>query len=106
MPGFSISLTNLSNISSETRVPFGKLLDLIDAPHNSVSWPATSGVYPLPDGMKGRKREEQFIEVEREEKQQAPEGPKISGEPHFSHMPRTTVTRRQSGRADDQSMRA
>lgn len=81
MPGFSISLTNLSNISGETGVPVDRLLSLIDAPHNSSAWPATSSIHPLPENLKGRKREDQFIEVEKEEKGKAetPTGPKIQG---------------------------
>jgi hypothetical protein len=68
MPGFSISLTNLSNISSACSIPTSTLLELIDAPHNSPSWPATSTIYPVPSGLAGKTREERFTEVAKEEK--------------------------------------
>ncbi|WVQ95651.1 dihydroxyacetone kinase [Kwoniella sp. CBS 9459] len=67
MPGISLSLLNLNNVAADC--PFvntDRLLELLDAPHNSVAWPATSQIYPLPEGLRGRKREEQFTEVEEE----------------------------------------
>lgn len=76
MPGFSISLTNLTNISEDTGTPTERLLQLIDAPHRSSAWPQTSSIYPLPSKFQ-RKREEQFTEVEKEEKKVVKSGPKI-----------------------------
>jgi len=81
MPGFSISLTNLSNISKSTSVSVERLLELIDAPHNSVAWPATSRIYPVPEALAKRKRAEYFTEVEKEEKKAPIQGPKILVEP-------------------------
>lgn len=81
MPGFSISLTNLSNISESTSVSVERLLELIDAPHNSVAWPATSRIYPVPEALAKRKRAEYFTEVEKEEKKAPIQGPKILVEP-------------------------
>ncbi|WVF68211.1 dihydroxyacetone kinase [Kwoniella sp. CBS 6097] len=67
MPGISLSLLNLNNVSADCPfVTTDRLLELLDAPHNSVAWPATNQIYPLPEGLKGRKREEQFTEVEEE----------------------------------------
>jgi len=68
MPGFSISLTNLTNISQATSLPTSALLEMVDAPHNSPSWPATSTIYPVPPNLAGKKREDRFTEVEKEEK--------------------------------------
>ncbi|KAK1923124.1 Dak1 domain-containing protein, partial [Papiliotrema laurentii] len=80
MPGFSISLTNLSNISEETKVPVERLLELVDAPHNSPAWPATSTIYPVPESLR-RARQDQFTEVEKEEHVAPKRGPKILIDP-------------------------
>ena len=80
MPGFSLSLTNFSNISSETSTPTATLLRLIDAPHTSPAWPATQNIYPVPEALKGRKRADQFTEVEKEEKKVDIGGPKLLSE--------------------------
>lgn len=78
MPGISLSLLNLSNIESETGVTADRLIELIDAPHTSVAWPATEHIYQnLPKSLASRKRHDQYIDVPEEKKETAPTGPKI-----------------------------
>ena len=68
MPGISLSLLNLTNVAAECSfTSTTKLLELLDAPHNSPAWPANQGVYPLPEKLKNRKRQDRFVEVEKEE---------------------------------------
>lgn len=82
MPGISLSLLNLSNIERETGVTADRLIELIDAPHTSVAWPATEHVYSnLPKSLAARKRADQFTEVEVETKQAAHAGPKLPADP-------------------------
>ncbi|KAK8850558.1 dihydroxyacetone kinase [Kwoniella newhampshirensis] len=69
MPGISLSLLNLSNVVADCSgflKSTSTLLNLLDAPHNSPAWPATSQMYPVPQSLKGRKRADQFTEVEKE----------------------------------------
>ena len=77
MPGVSLSLTNLTNISDDTGIATSRLLELIDAPHTSFAWPATQNIYPLPTKLEGRKRQDAFTEVEDEGKHAIPAGPKL-----------------------------
>ncbi|OCF38378.1 dihydroxyacetone kinase [Kwoniella heveanensis CBS 569] len=78
MPGISLSLLNLNNVSADCPfVSTDRLLELLDAPHNSVAWPATSQIYPLPERLRGRKREEQFTEVEEEREEIETGGAKL-----------------------------
>lgn len=80
MPGISLSLLNLTNISSECSiVSVGRLLDFLDAPHNSPGWPAIP-IRPVPGKLDQRKREDKFTEVEKEEKQVPLEGPKLQSQ--------------------------
>lgn len=82
MPGLSISLLNLTNVADECSsiVDVAKLLTFLDAPHLTSAWPATENIYPLPEKLKGRKREDAFTEVEKEEKKTVTDGPKLLGE--------------------------
>ena len=77
MPGFSLHLTNISNISSRTDLSTDRIVELIDAPHRTPAWPANAGLYPLPANLAKRTREERFTEVDEEKKAPPPEGPKI-----------------------------
>lgn len=80
MPGISLSLLNLTNIAEECSFTSTKhLLELIDAPHNTPGWPATQNMYPVPPELAQRKRADQFIEVEKEEKVAHIGGPKMIG---------------------------
>ncbi|ODN82872.1 dihydroxyacetone kinase [Cryptococcus amylolentus CBS 6039] len=84
MPGISLSLLNLSNVAAENNfVSVPKLLEFLDAPHNSVAWPATSQIYPLPEHLKNRKREDKFIDVEEEKKEENIGGPELFGNKEF-----------------------
>lgn len=80
MPGFSLSLTNLTNISESTKIPVEDLLALVDAPHNTPAWPATQNIYPVPEHLAKRKRQEQFTEVAAEETKVHVQGPKLNSE--------------------------
>ncbi|EIW70120.1 hypothetical protein TREMEDRAFT_29967 [Tremella mesenterica DSM 1558] len=77
MPGMSISLLNLTNVSEECGLSIEELLELIDAPHNSPGWPATQNMYPVPDFLARRKREEHFTEVDAEPRKEVSKGPKL-----------------------------
>ena len=79
MPGISLHLTNLTNISEEVKIPTSRILELIDAPHTSFAWPATQNIYPLPKKLENRKRQDAFTEIEAEKKHEVPEGPKLPG---------------------------
>lgn len=79
MPGISLSLLNLTNIAAECSfTSVEHLLQLIDAPHTSVAWPATQNIYPLPEKLRNRKRADQFTEADKEEKVVV-QGPKLQG---------------------------
>ncbi|KAF8151786.1 Dak1 domain-containing protein [Crassisporium funariophilum] len=78
-PGFSLSMLNLSLIT-KTISSVEELLTLVDAPHASASWP-TSNVFPLPDALKQRTREERFIEVPKEAEQVRVGGPTLHVSP-------------------------
>lgn len=80
MPGISLSLLNLTNVAEECPfVDTSKLAEFLDAPHNSVAWPATSQVYPLPEKLANRKREDKFVDVEEEKKEEVTGGPQLFG---------------------------
>jgi len=80
MPGVSLSLLNLTNVAAECSfTSTEKLLELLDAPHNSPAWPANQNVYPLPEKLKGRKMADKFTEVEKEE-EIVSKGPKLQGD--------------------------
>lgn len=79
MPGVSISLLNLTNVSAETNIPIDTLLELIDAPHRSSAWPSNANLRPVPKGLQ-RKRQDQYTEVEEEKKEKVKGGPKIISE--------------------------
>jgi len=55
-----------------------KLLELLDAPHNSPAWPQTSGIYPLPKDLE-RSRKDAWVDVEKEEKVVKKGGKQILG---------------------------
>jgi dihydroxyacetone kinase len=80
MPGISLTLLNLSNVSEETSIPVSRILELLDAPHNSPAWPATAGLFPLPKELEGRKRKDAWVDVAKEEKPIRKESNKIIGE--------------------------
>ncbi|WVR08631.1 dihydroxyacetone kinase [Kwoniella sp. DSM 27419] len=81
MPGISLSLLNLTNVSADCGfVSTERLIELLDAPHNSVAWPATSQIYPLPDKLKNRKRADQFTEVEEEREEIETGGASLAGD--------------------------
>ncbi|ORY26018.1 Dak1 domain-domain-containing protein [Naematelia encephala] len=85
MPGISISLLNLTNVTQDCNfVSVLDLLQMMDAPQNSVAWPATSGIYPLPDYLKNRKREDAFTEIEEQEKAFEFGGPKLLASSDFT----------------------
>lgn len=79
MPGISLTLLNLTNVSEECSIPVPKLLELLDAPHNSPAWPTTHGIYPLPENLERRKREDAWVEVAKEEKPPKKESKQILG---------------------------
>ncbi|WWD07286.1 dihydroxyacetone kinase [Kwoniella europaea PYCC6329] len=82
MPGISLSLLNLTNVAAENSfVSTSRLLELLDAPHNSPAWPATSQRYPLPEGLRNRKREDAFTEVEEEKEEVYTGGAKLIVDP-------------------------
>ncbi|KAK6906553.1 dihydroxyacetone kinase [Kwoniella mangroviensis CBS 8507] len=82
MPGISLSLLNLTNVAAENSfVSTSRLLELLDAPHNSPAWPATSQRYPLPEGLRNRKREDAFTEVEEEKEEVYTGGAKLVVDP-------------------------
>jgi dihydroxyacetone kinase len=78
MPGISISLLNLTNVSNETSIPVERLLELIDAPHNSPAWPAQP--MKVSPELAARKRQDAWVDVEKENKGQKKEYSKILGE--------------------------
>jgi dihydroxyacetone kinase len=78
MPGISLTLLNLSNVSEECNIPVEKLLGMLDAPHNSPAWPMTSGIYPLPPNLE-RGRKEAWVDVAKEEKPVRKESKQILG---------------------------
>ena len=78
MPGISLTLLNLSNVSEECNIPVSKLLEMLDAPHNSPAWPQTSGIYPLPKDLE-RGRKDAWVDVEKEEKVVKKGGKQILG---------------------------
>ncbi|KAE8541547.1 dihydroxyacetone kinase [Cryptococcus gattii VGV] len=81
MPGISLSLLNLTNVAEECSfVDTSKLIGFLDAPHNSVAWPATSQIYPLPEKLANRKREDKFVDVEEEKKEEVTGGPQLFGD--------------------------
>jgi dihydroxyacetone kinase len=82
MPGISLTLLNLSNVSEECNIPVEKLLEMLDAPHNSPAWPQTSGIYPLPKDLE-RGRKDAWIDVEKEEKVVKKGGKQILGTSEF-----------------------
>ena len=81
MPGISLSLLNLTNVADECSkiTTVEHLIELIDAPHSSVSWPATQNVYPVPKAVANRTRQEQYAEEPQEEKKVEEGGPKVPG---------------------------
>ncbi|WVQ70545.1 dihydroxyacetone kinase [Cryptococcus sp. DSM 104548] len=84
MPGISLSLLNLSNVAAQNEfVSVSTLLEFLDAPHNSVAWPATSQRYPLPEHLKNRKRQDKFVDVEEEKKEEVVGGPQLIGNKDF-----------------------
>jgi dihydroxyacetone kinase len=77
MPGISLTLLNLTNVSEECNIPTEKLLEMLDAPHNSPAWPQ-SPIYPLPKELE-RGRKEAWVDVEKEEKVVKKGGKQIFG---------------------------
>ncbi|OZJ04492.1 hypothetical protein BZG36_02667 [Bifiguratus adelaidae] len=60
-PGISISLLNLTNIAKTSNHTLDELLQLIDAPHGTFSWPGSAVYQQLPDAIINRSREEKFL---------------------------------------------
>jgi dihydroxyacetone kinase len=79
MPGISLTLLNLTNVSEETSIPVDQLLDMLDAPHNSPAWPTTQNMYPVPKELASRKRQDAWVDVAKEEKPPRKESKKILG---------------------------
>lgn len=75
MPGFSVSLLNVTNVARDTGRAEDALIALLDAPHTSAAWPATSTVHPLPGPLAGRKRGDAWAEAEVEAELAAPPEP-------------------------------
>jgi dihydroxyacetone kinase len=79
MPGISLTLLNLTNVSEECSIPVEKLLELLDAPHRSPAWPTTHNMYPVPENLGNRKRQDAWIDVAKEEKPPKKESKQILG---------------------------
>lgn len=79
MPGISLTLLNLTNVSEECSIPVSKLLDMLDAPHNSPAWPCTQNMYPVSQALEGRKRQDAWVDVKKEEKPPRKESKQILG---------------------------
>lgn len=77
MPGISLTLLNLTNVSEECSIPVETLLEMLDAPHNSPAWPQAPS-YPLPKELE-RGRKEAWVDVEKEEKVVKKGGKQILG---------------------------
>lgn len=82
MPGVSLSLLNLNNVSADTGLSIATLMEYMDAEHMSPCWPVNQkNVYPLPANLRDRKRTDAFIDVEAEHKAPAPTGPPLKVDP-------------------------
>lgn len=79
MPGISLTLLNLTNVSEECSIPVPKLLEMLDAPHNSPAWPSTQNMYPVPESLGSRKRQDAWVDVKKEEKPPRKESKQILG---------------------------
>ncbi|KAJ7675427.1 hypothetical protein B0H17DRAFT_1080731 [Mycena rosella] len=76
-PGFSLTLLNLTHISKSVS-SVEELLAFVDAPHASAAWPSTS-VYPVPEKLSKRTREEKFVDIPAEHKLAQVGGPTLKG---------------------------
>ena len=81
MPGISLSLLNLTNVAADCAkiTTVEHLIELIDAPHTSVAWPATQNIYPVPKALATKTRHERYAEEPEEEKKEDVGGPKVPG---------------------------
>ncbi|KAF9039619.1 Dak1-domain-containing protein [Hymenopellis radicata] len=83
-PGFSITLLNVSHSARILNSGKGEeeIIDLYDAPHASAAWPG-GNIYPVPENLKKRTREEKIIEVKEEPvvAQAESAGPKATADP-------------------------
>lgn len=81
MPGMSLSLLNLTNVANECSkegITVEKLLEFVDAPHNSVNWPAAHNTYRnVPKDLAERKRQDAYFDAPEEKKEEAPKGPAL-----------------------------
>ncbi|EJT49850.1 glycerone kinase [Trichosporon asahii var. asahii CBS 2479] len=84
MPGMSLSVMNVSNVARDTGLSVDKIISLLDAPHTAPAWPATAGVYPLPEKLRNRPLSERLTEISPEEtKESAPKGPALKADPEL-----------------------
>lgn len=80
MPGISLTLLNLTNVSDETSIPVDKLLELVDAPHRTPAWPTTHNLYPVSPELAHRKRQDAWVDVAKDEKPPKKESKPIYGQ--------------------------
>ncbi|KAJ6590569.1 Dak1 domain-containing protein [Mycena vulgaris] len=78
-PGFSLTLLNLTHISKSVS-SIEELLTFVDAPHASAAWPSTS-VYPVPEKLSKRTREEKLVDIPAEHKLAQVGGPTLNVSP-------------------------
>ncbi|KAJ7471889.1 Dak1 domain-containing protein [Mycena latifolia] len=78
-PGFSLTLLNLTHISKSVS-SVEELLAFVDAPHASAAWPSKS-VYPIPEKLSKRSREEKFVDIPAEHKLAQVGGPTLKVSP-------------------------
>lgn len=80
MPGMSLSVLNVTNVARESGLSEEKIIELLDAPHTAPAWPATSGVYPLPEKLRNRKLSDALTEIPEETKATVAPGPELKGD--------------------------
>jgi dihydroxyacetone kinase len=83
MPGISLHLLNLTNVTADFPAKSTTdLLDMIDAPHRTSAWPTTHNMYPVPADLKDRLRKDKFVESKKDSelKKEVAQGPKLTGE--------------------------
>ncbi|KAJ7736744.1 Dak1 domain-containing protein [Mycena maculata] len=78
-PGFSLTLLNLTRIA-KTVSSVDELLAFVDAPHASAAWPSKS-VYPVPERLAKRTRDEKFVDIPAEHKLAQVGGPTLKVSP-------------------------
>lgn len=85
MPGMSLSLLNLTNVARDCKadgITVERLLEFVDAPHNSPAWPAAEYAYRnVPKDLAERKRQDAYFDAPEEKKDAAPTGPALKASP-------------------------